>query len=169
MKIVVIRGGFIRAHVVTRLRERGHAVTVLQRDQQHLLPCDVAIQMYAMTHQDGIDFVQTYRDLATRLIVIGSGDVYRAYGRLTRIEPGQYDPMPLTEESPLRTVLHPYPTYPEYDKIPIEREAMRAGRGCVLRLPAVYGPGDRGHRIGAWLKRMQPGDSEFLMGESYAA
>jgi hypothetical protein len=35
--------------------------------------------MYAMTEQDGIDFVQTYGALAARLIVISSGDVYRAY------------------------------------------------------------------------------------------
>lgn len=37
--------------------------------------------MYAMTHQDGIEFVKAYGELAARLIVISSGDVYRAYGR----------------------------------------------------------------------------------------
>jgi nucleoside-diphosphate-sugar epimerase len=174
MKIVVIRGGFIRAHLAQRLWDVGHDVTVLQRGHDQGLPCDVAIHMYAMTQQDGIDFVQRFGDVAARLIIISSGDVYRAYGRLLRTErngyePGEYEPMPLTEDSPLRTVLHPYPSHPDYDKIPVEREVMRTGRGCVLRLPAVYGPGDRGHRIGAWLKRMQPGNSEFLMGDTYAA
>jgi TonB dependent receptor len=56
MKMLIIRGGFIRDHVVTRLREGGHEVTLLRRDQEHAcvryaprLPYDVAIHMYAMT------------------------------------------------------------------------------------------------------------------------
>lgn len=169
MKIVVVRGGFIRAHLVAQLRAFGHEVTVIERDQEHPGPSAVAIHMYAMTHQDGIAFVQNYGNTADRLIVLSSGDVYRAYGRLTGTEPGEYEPMPLTEGSSLRTVLNPYPAHPEYDKIPIEHEVMRTGRACVLRLPAVYGPGDQGHRFGAWIKRMTPGNAEFLIGETYAA
>src|SRR5947209_2188359 len=122
MKIVVIRGGFIQTHVVNRLRHLGHDVTVLSKDQTHRLACDVAIHMYAMTVQDAVAFVRDFGDLASRLIVISSGDVYRAYGRLLKMEDCEYESGPLTEDSPLRTALHPYPSHPKYDKIPVECE-----------------------------------------------
>jgi nucleoside-diphosphate-sugar epimerase len=38
-------------------------------------------------------------------------------------------------------------------------------RGTVLRLPAVYGPGDRQHRLFEYLKRMDDGRPFILLGE----
>jgi nucleoside-diphosphate-sugar epimerase len=163
---VIGGGGFIGRHVVDRLIEHGVAVTVLNRGDAPRPTCDLAIHMFAMTAADGQAFARQY---GSKLVVISSGDVYRAYGRLLGTEPGAYELTPLTETSPLRNVLFPYSAQPEYDKIPIEREVMRTGRGWVLRLPAVFGIGDKHHRLGAWLKRMRPTDLEFVMGESYAA
>jgi nucleoside-diphosphate-sugar epimerase len=84
------------------------------------------------------------------LIVASSGDVYRAYGRLTGLEPGPVEPMPLTEESPLRAVLFPYrmaesgPRWiRNYEKILVERVVLsnRELPATILRLPKVYGGG----------------------------
>jgi nucleoside-diphosphate-sugar epimerase len=132
------------------------------------LACDAAIHMYVMNGPEAEAFVDAFGQRADRLLVISSGDVYRAYGVLHRKEHAAVDPDPLTEEAPLRSVLHLYAEFPEYDKIPVEREVMQAGgSNCVLRLPAVYGPNDSHHRAGAWLKQMNS-DQPFTLGESFA-
>ena len=82
-------------------------------------------------------------------MVLSSGEVYRAYGRFTGLEPGPVGQGLLTEDSPLRTVLYPYraaaaslgdPAY-GYEKILVEHEFLRTGTvpATVLRLPKVYG------------------------------
>jgi nucleoside-diphosphate-sugar epimerase len=99
-----------------------------------------------------------------RIVAVSSGDVYRAYGRLRGTEPGPPEPMPLEEDAPLRRVHFPYRqaaagpmdwTY-HYDKILAER-ALGESRlpATVLRLPAVYGPGDPHHRLRPYVRRMQ--------------
>jgi hypothetical protein len=89
-------------------------------------------------------------------------DVYRACGVLHRLEQGPLEPMPLTEDSPLRTKLQTYPPDQiktlqvifgwldeEYDKIPVERDVLgqTALSARVLRLPMVYGPRDPLNRL----------------------
>ncbi len=178
MRIVVIGGtGFIGFHLVRLLFQRGHSILVLHRGRQEaLLPsaiphlhgsltelagapgldCDAAIHMYAMGENDASEFVRVFQPRAARLLVASSGDVYQAWGVLRRSEGIAPDSPPLLEDAPLRTHLFPYPEYPHYDKIPVERIVLAAGSGsCVLRLPAVYGPGDSHHRFGAWLRRME--------------
>ena len=55
-----------------------------------------------------------------------------------------------------------------YDKIPVEEVVMgdHALPGTVLRLPAVYGPGD--HRAFDYLKRMQDGRRVILLEEGHS-
>ena len=57
-----------------------------------------------------------------RWIVIGSVDVYRAFGALN--DGSETDPVPLDEESPVRTERYPYrgkrPGYDDYDKLDVE-------------------------------------------------
>jgi nucleoside-diphosphate-sugar epimerase len=101
-----------------------------------------------------------------RYVLASSGDVYRQYGAIHRLEPAP-EPRPgIDEDAPLRTVAHPYRAQPrraaddpaawmdDYDKIPIERAAAeRPGLASVIvRLPMVYGPGDRQRRF-AWAIR----------------
>jgi nucleoside-diphosphate-sugar epimerase len=113
-----------------------------------------------LKQDDAANFVRLFRDCAARLIVASSGDVYRVYQVILGLAPGAIDPEPVTEDSPLRDVLYPYRSikseYADYEKILVEREVMESG-GCVLRLPAVYGAGERRQRFGAWLKRMREG------------
>ena len=56
----------------------------------------------------------------------------------------------------------------DYDKIPVEEVVMSDAdlAGTVLRLPAVYGPGD--HRAFDHLKRMEDGRTVILLEEGHA-
>jgi nucleoside-diphosphate-sugar epimerase len=117
--------------------------------------------------------------MAKRVVAISSGDVYRAYGRLLRTEPGPLEPVPLSEDAPLRERLYPYrgetarePDDPmrwadDYEKILVERVVMSDPElpGTVLRLPMVYGPEDGQHRLFGYLKRMDDGRPAILLGE----
>jgi nucleoside-diphosphate-sugar epimerase len=143
---------------------------------------EVVLDMLPMTEADARAVQETFRGVAGRLVAISSQDVYRAYGRLIGTEPGSPDPVPLDEDAPLREKLYPYrgaeprtaddPAVwmDDYDKIPMERLVLGTPDlpGTVLRLPAVYGPGDRQHRTWSYLKRADDGRPAILLGASLA-
>jgi nucleoside-diphosphate-sugar epimerase len=120
--------------------------------------------------------------MAGRVVALSSMDVYRAYGLLHNKEPGPPEPLPLTEDSPVRTNLYPYRASPprppddpeawigDYDKILVERAVLGDSSlpGTVLRLAMVHGPGDRQHRLFKYLKRMQDGREVILLNEKGA-
>ncbi len=200
MRVLVIGGtGFIGRHVVDSLIEKGHETTVLHRgksqttlnekaksligDRQLLIRLsedvkkiqpDVVIDMIPKTASEMWSLLRTTAGISSRLVVVSSIDVYRAYNRLRRAEPGEPDLVPLTESSPLRDQLFPYrgnaadalsPAY-QYEKILVERLAL-AEPGLattVMRLPVVYGPGDGQNRIHEYLKRMDDGREAILLG-----
>jgi nucleoside-diphosphate-sugar epimerase len=91
-------------------------------------------------------------------------------------EEGAPDPAPLTEESPLRTKLFPYRDSggPDganiYEKILAEREIARHADlpATILRLPAVYGPGDEQRRFFPYLKRIADGRAAILLEDRMA-
>ena len=81
---------------------------------------------------------------------------------LHRIDPGPLEPVPLTEDSALRTTMPPYSkealaavrtTFAwvdeEYDKVQVEHAIQSDPElpATILRLPMVYGPGDPLHRL----------------------
>lgn len=205
MNVLVLGGtNFIGAHAVRRLSTLGHDVTVFHRGEttaelppsvRHLygdrrrlsqyvgqfreLAPEVVLDTRAMTEEDASDVVHTFTGVADRLVVLSSGDVYRAYDRLRGADPGPPDPTPLTEDSPLRDKLYPYRGYAEgpederysYDKILVERVTMARPDqlpGTVLRLPMVFGPGDYQHRLFGYLKRMDDGRSSIILPEEQA-
>ena len=117
------------------------------------------------------------------MVAVSSMDAYRACGVLHGSEPGDLEPLPLTEDSPLRTVLRTYPPASiktlqsvfgwlddEYDKIPVEQEVLGDAKlpGTVLRLPMVYGPGDPLHRFFPLLKRINDGRPAILFADDFA-
>ena len=180
MHVLMIGGTrFIGPRLVHRLVARGHSVTVYHRGEteadlpahvRHVHdpaaampvlsfprealqpPLDVVIHTIPMGERDARAAVDAFRGRAARLVALSSGDVYRAYGRFTGLEPGPIDNDPLTESSPLRTVLYPYRAQAKspddwvysYDKILVEQVVLAepALPAVVLRLPKVYGPGD---------------------------
>jgi nucleoside-diphosphate-sugar epimerase len=188
MKILVIGGtNFIGPCVVRQLVEMGHEVTVFHRgetkadlpkevklikgDRHNLLEYkhefqkfapQVVLDMIPYTAKDAQGVVDTFQDIAQRVVGISSQDVYRARDIMWQRETGIIDPTPLTEDSPLRSQLYPYrglsddPFTFDYDKIPVEQIFMSASNlpTTILRLPMVYGAGDNWHRLYPYIKRM---------------
>jgi nucleoside-diphosphate-sugar epimerase len=128
---------------------------------------EVVLHMVAIGEQDAAQLMDAFRGVARRTVVVSSADVYRAYDVFRRRESGPLEAMPLTEDAPLRTQLYPYrhPSQTQddwfrlYDKILVERVVMSdpALPATVLRLPAVYGPGDAQHRLFPFIRRIDDG------------
>jgi nucleoside-diphosphate-sugar epimerase len=195
MRILVIGGtGFIGQPLIPRLVDAGHDVAVLQRpESEKPLPDgvrpirgdrhdlsksagalrafapDVVVDLILSSGRQAVALMDLFRSHTDRVIAASSIDVYRAMDVVHRREEGLPEPLPLREDSPLRTKLHPYPAAQvrmmqqvfawldeEYDKIPVERTVLDDAElpGTVLRLPMIYGPGDPRHRFFPMLKRM---------------
>lgn len=184
---------------VRRLHVLGHEVTVFHRgNHDAVLPPDVrhvhgdwdnppaeflesapdvVVHMRAMTAADAESFMQRFRGMAGRAVVISSGDVYRAYGRLQRLEPGPPDPALLTEDAPLRVTRYPYRHeapgsdhwMTRYDKILVEQIVMGHADlpATVLRYPAVLGGGEY-RRFQRWIRPMLRGDAELRIQDTWA-
>ncbi len=126
---------------------------------------DVVIDLLAMTVRETLPVLYALSGRATRYVLLSSADVYRNYEGLHRkASPEPLDMLP--EDAPVRTTRHPYQDkeglsiasrFPaEYDKIPIEG-AVRAQTGfewSIVRLPMVFGPGDRQRRFARPIWRM---------------
>ncbi|MGD0503877.1 MAG: NAD-dependent epimerase/dehydratase family protein [Steroidobacteraceae bacterium] len=194
MRCLIIGGTrVIGPHVVRRLHVRGWDIAVLHRgvhravlpgtvrritDESAGIPVlrvplaaqrfapDVVLHMIAMGERDAEVAMDTFAGHAARIVVLSSGDVYRAYGRFAGTEPGPVEPTPLTENAPLRDHLFPYrgsATSADelnywYDKILVERAVLSRGDlpGTVLRLPKVYGPDENADLATVYGFRRQP-------------
>jgi nucleoside-diphosphate-sugar epimerase len=209
MKILVIGGtGFIGPFVVRDLAAGGHEVAVFHRgghladlppgvvriqgDRRELaahrsaiagFKPDVVVDVVLSSGRQATALMGLFRGMARRVVAVSSMDVYRACGVLHGSEPGGLEPLPLTEDSPVRTVLRTYPPDSiktlqavfgwlddEYDKIPVEQAVLGDAvlPGTVLRLPMVYGPGDPLHRFFRVVKRMDDGRPAILFADDLA-
>ncbi|MEK7487480.1 MAG: NAD-dependent epimerase/dehydratase family protein [Planctomycetota bacterium] len=128
---------------------------------------EVALHMVAYTREDAETFMNAFQGIARRVVVPSSIDVYCAYGRLHGSEPGEPDPMPLTEDSPLREKLSVRGE--GYEKKWVEQVVMNHPTlpGTILRLPMIYGRNDGG-RTFPYVKRMQDHRPFILLDEIYA-
>jgi nucleoside-diphosphate-sugar epimerase len=194
---VVVLGGtrFIGPQVVRLLVEHGHEVTIVHRGQTEValpqavrhvhvpfaeLPAelergrlgavDLVVDMVPYLDKGGHGVLR-FGAVADRAVVITSCDVYRAFGRLWRSEPGPADPLPLTEDSPLRSRPAADRGSEEvaYDNVEVEKAV---GGGAlpvtILRLPATHGPGDRHHRLFGYLQRMDDRRPVIVLEERHA-
>jgi nucleoside-diphosphate-sugar epimerase len=204
LRVLILGGtGFLGLPIAHRLLASGHEVTIFHRgtsavnlpngagilhgdrnqldqsadDFRRLRP-DVVVDCIAFTQQQAESLVRVFREVSKRLVVLSSGDVYRAndilFGRVT----GAIEPTPLGESSALRERFYPYRGMPippaygvnwdDYDKILVERVALSDGDlpATVLRLPMVYGPGALEavrRRFFAYLKRIDDGRPAMLL------
>jgi len=209
MKVLLIGGsGFIGPHVARDLIAQGHQVAVFHRGQSKVAQAegarqilgdrqalgdsvpefrrfapDVVVDLILASERQARDLMNAFRGIAGRVVALSSGDVYRAAGILHGLEPGPLQPVPLTEDSELRTRRNVYPpealamlrrAFPwlddEYDKIPAEQQVMGNPDlpGTVLRLPMIYGPGDPLHRLHPILKRIDDGRPAILFQQEAA-
>ncbi len=208
MKVLLIGGtGFIGPSTVAHLQKAGNYVTVFHRgktavpagseeiigDHHSLSDCrpeferrnfDVVIDFILSSGRQAKTLMETFHGITRRVVALSSMDVYRAMGIIHGTETGPLQPVPLTEESELRTNRNTYSAeamkkvrevYPwadeEYDKIPVEEVVLGDCElpGTVLRLPMVYGPGDPLHRFHHILKRMDDGRRHIIFSDDVAA
>lgn len=196
--------GFLGSRVVRRLVRQGHRVAVFHRGMteakfpesvRHIfgdrneLPGmiaelkrfapDVVLDVIPYTERQARQTAEVFSGRAARLVAISSGDVYRNYDGLRGKGKHPPDPVPLSEESPLREHFYPYrgsdainwfTDRDEYEKILVERVVLehRNLAGTVMRLPAMYGPGDSYHRFFGYLKRMEDKRPFILLGKEQA-
>ena len=194
MKILFIGGTrSVGAAAVRRLAHEGHRLAVFHRGEheadlpisvQHFrspraeMPVreiheelrrfepEIVVHMIARGEADMHAAVAAFAGIARRIVVPSSGDVYRAYGVFLGIEEGAPEPLPLREDSPLRTKLFPYRTAetpPDalpfyYEKIAVEHTARSDPRlrATILRFPKIYGPGDNAELATVYGFRHQP-------------
>ena len=149
------------------------------RDALQSFRPDVVVDIALYTEGAAKAVVDLFRGHAGRLVVLSSVDVYRNYDGLRRLSAAPPDPAPLSEDSPLRDQLFPYRAEAEgpddfrhsYEKILVERVVLGTPElpGTVLRLPRVYGPGDRQHRLWQYLSAIDGGAAEIPMPRGVAA
>lgn len=203
MKVLAIGAtGFIGPPVVRRLHEDGHEVAVFHRgeteadlpdptlhihgDRNHLsehrddvarFGPEVVLDLVPYTEAQMRQTAEVFAGEAERLVAVSSSDVYRNYDGWRGESTHPPDPVPLSEEAPLRETRYPYRgsdgvdfEYAEdYDKILVESAAANADLpSTIVRLPAVYGPGDEQHRLRAHLQRMVDDRPFILLGEAQA-
>jgi nucleoside-diphosphate-sugar epimerase len=159
-----------------------HQLSASAQELRRFAP-DVVIDLVISSGPQAKELMNTLRGVAGRVVMLSSIDVYRAIGVSHGTESGPLQEVPLTEESELRHSLHPYPAesmplmrkiFPwmtdDYDKIPAERIVMNDPElpGTVLRLPMVYGPGDRLHRFYPVVKPIADGRDHIILAEALA-
>ena len=209
MRVLILGGtGFLGPQIAERLAASGHEIAIFHRgpagagsggrfpevhgDRNKLdessedlrrVRADIVVDLIAFTERQAESLVDVFRGHAGRLVVLSSGDVYRANDILFRRIEGTIDPTPLAESAPLRERLNPYRGMPiperygfswdDYDKIPVERTVMRETGlpATVLRLPMVFGPGVHDaaqRRFFPYLKRMDDRRGAILLDQRTA-
>lgn len=119
---------------------------------------DILIDVIAMTEQRTSRLLDRIGDVLAHYVMLSSADVYRNYELLHRKATGPCATVPLAEDSALRESRYPYRSgevrtpddawLEDYDKIPVEEVVRRLPcPWTILRLPMVYGPGDRQRRF----------------------
>jgi nucleoside-diphosphate-sugar epimerase len=168
---------------VEEIRGDRQQLTAKAQELRRFAP-DVVIDFLMSSGVQAEELMDVFGGVALRVVMLSSIDVYRAIAISHGLETGPLQEVPLTEESELRRTLHPYSPeslrmmrdiFPwvtdDYDKIPAERFVMndRELPGTVLRLPMVYGPGDRLHRCYPVVKRVDDERRHIIVPETLAA
>jgi nucleoside-diphosphate-sugar epimerase len=195
MRIAILGGTrFIGRALVEELAADGHELLIVHRgrhepedlpESRHLhaeraeLPQradqlarfrpDAVADLAAMTAEDA-DAALRAAPPGARLLAASSMDVYRAFGSVWAAT--LTDPVPLTEDSTLRTERPPdQDAFPDgwdvdparYEKLDVERAYLARG-ATVCRLPMVYGERDYQRREEPLLRRVRAGRRRIPVG-----
>ena len=167
---------------IRHIRGDRHRLTESFRPLKDFAP-EVIVDLVLSAGEQARLLMQLAGVLRARVVALSSMDVYRAWGVIHRVESGPLEPLPITEDSPLRTTRKLYTPEAtkamqgiftwlsdDYDKISVEEEVLRGPvPGTILRLPMVYGPGDPLHRCLPVVKRVMDGRPAMILPEDFAA
>jgi len=190
MRVVVLGGtGFVGRALVEELAQASHRLMLVHRgvhEPTNLPPAehihvdrlelqtvsdalrgfmpDAVVDSHALTRNEAVRAIAALPP-DVRLVVLSSGDVYRAYGGL---HAGQdTDAVPLDEMAPLRVDRYPYrgkePGLDDYEKLDVE-EVYGIRGATICRLPAVYGEHDYQRREEFILRRVRAGRTHLPIG-----
>ncbi len=136
---------------------------------------DVLVDVLAMTLSDTQPLLDSVDGRISQYVMISSSDVYRNYELFQRKATGTPTIESLSEDAPLRTTRFPYRAeaprpqdsadryLDDYDKIPIESATRKIlTNWTILRLPMVYGPGDKQKRFRWAIGPMTSGAREIV-------
>jgi nucleoside-diphosphate-sugar epimerase len=168
-------------------------VTILHRGEHkdelgnvrhiHADRADLTTHVAAVSPEVMLDMVPVHADHAAtvmsaaeagrvaRVVAVSSMDVYRGFDVVHRRETAT-QPIPFTEDSELRVSRYPYrdrfepgEAMYDYDKIHVEERVLGSSGvpGVVLRLPVVFGPKDRQHRLYGIARRIAHGMPVIVM------
>jgi len=190
IRVLILGGtGFVGRALVEELAETGHQLMLVHRgvhepadlppaehvhvdrldlhtvrDALHAFKPEAVVDSRALTRKEALlAIAELPREV--RLVLLSSGDVYRAYGGL---HAGlDTDAVPVDETAPLRVDRYPYrgklPGMDDYDKLDVEE--VYGLRGAVIcRLPAVYGEHDYQRREEFILRRVRAGRTRIPIG-----
>jgi nucleoside-diphosphate-sugar epimerase len=164
-------------HLCADRRDPGEIARLIQAHR-----IDRVIDVVAYARAETATLAAALDGRIARYVLLSSSDVYRQYGLLHRLEHDTPAPGLLDEQAPLRTHRFPYRQHPpradgdpqrwmdDYEKIDVE-EVVRAMRSdwTILRLPMVFGPGDKQRRFRWALGPMQEGAATLEVPAAWAA
>jgi nucleoside-diphosphate-sugar epimerase len=134
------------------------------RDELAEFAPEAMVDCRALSRADADAALEALPDVRRR-VVISSVDVYRAFGSL--LEDRESDPVPIDEESPVRSERYPYrgklADRDDYDKLDVEDVYLPRG-ALVMRLPMVYGEHDYQRREEFVLRRVRAGRARIPIG-----
>ncbi len=133
---------------------------------------DLVIDIIPYTAQDIWTLQMALKGIVKNLLLLSSGDVYKVYDTFHR-KLTNVDNSPLTEKSELRSRLYPYKpqhfeNYDEllfnYDKIVVELMIQKDLFSTnILRLPAVFGEGDKQQKLSEYIRPMLTNQSSIKL------
>lgn len=130
-----------------------------------------AIDIFALSLRNTSAVLEAVAETGARYVLVSSTDVYSNYEGLLKKGSPPIRPEPATEDSPLRQMRYPYRSnsrrpqgveadlFEDYDKIPVEEAARADPRlaATIVRLPMIFGPGDKQRRFGWAIHNAVPG------------
>ena len=191
MKILILAGGsFIVPSLAGYLNTWKHEVAVFDNNDsvspasRHITgdrraltdhkadlgqePYDVVIDMAATTLDEARQLADVFERPGQRIVLASSFEVYRAYGRHLKTEPGPPDLVPLLEDDPLRE--KPLVENTPSDLVDVEKflRSSETLRETILRLPIVYGPNDPNHTFQEYLANMNGETASIALAPEFA-
>ncbi len=142
---------------------------------------DVVVDVIPMVVADTQPLLDCLDGAIDQYVMISSCDVYANYELLHRRGSGKAVTGAIDEDAPLRTTAFPYREsrprsvddpdkhLDDYDKIPLEAAVQRlTSTWTILRLPMVYGPGDKQRRFRWAIAPMLSGEEELIVPRRWA-